>query len=92
MTNAPNENIPAAILSLFYAGMAGFHGDRNTSRGDVLRGSRFFAQRAGCVRVQRALGDHGSQSELSAWQLNSIVDHIETHLADKITALNLERR
>jgi hypothetical protein len=89
MTNAPNENIPAAILSLFYAGVAGFHADRNTSRGDVLRGSRFFAQRAACVRVQRASGYHGSRSELAAWQLNSVVDHIETHLADKITALNL---
>lgn len=65
MTNAPNDNIPAAILSLFYAGVAGFHADRNTSRGDVLRGSRFFAQRAACVRVQTASGDHGSQSELS---------------------------
>jgi hypothetical protein len=47
MTNAPNENIPAAMLNLFYAGVAGFHADRNTSRGYLSRASALLRAKHG---------------------------------------------
>jgi AraC family transcriptional regulator len=34
-------------------------------------------------------GPSASRGELSAWQLNRVIDYIETHLAEKIMAMDL---
>jgi AraC family transcriptional regulator len=85
--NAPNEDIPAAIPSLIDAAVAAFDADRDTSRRYLLRASALLGvkRRARSAESTRQLGRRG----LLAWQLNRIVDHIETHLADKITATDL---
>jgi hypothetical protein len=89
MTNAPNENIPAAMLSLFYAGVAGFHADRNTSRGYLSRASALLRAKHGARIGAESARRSESRGGLLAWQLNRIVDYIDTHLADKITAMDL---
>jgi AraC family transcriptional regulator len=85
LINAPNENIPAAIPSLIDAAVAVLDADRDTSRRYLLRASAI-------LRVKPRRTDAESTSRppsrggLLAWQLNRIVDYIEAHLADKITA------
>jgi AraC family transcriptional regulator len=86
--NAPKEDIPAAIPGLIDAAMAVLDADRDTSRRYLLRASAI-------LRVKPRRTDVGStrrsrpRGGLLAWQLNRIVDHIETHLADKISVKTL---
>jgi AraC family transcriptional regulator len=89
LINAPNEDIPAAIPSLIDAAVAAFDADRDSSRRYLLRASAL-------LRVKRAAGTGAesvrrsdSRGGLLAWQLKRVVDYIETHLADKITAVDL---
>jgi transcriptional regulator GlxA family with amidase domain len=89
LINAPNEDIPAAIPSLIDAAVAAFDADRDTSRRYLLRASAI-------LRVKREWGTPAERARCSvprggllAWQLNRVVDHIETHLADKIAAVDL---
>ena len=81
---APNEDIPAAIPSLIDAAVAVLDADRDTSRRYLLRASAILR-----IRPRRTNAESTRRSEsrggLLAWQLNRIVDYIETHLADKIT-------
>ena len=89
LIDAPNEDIPAAIPSLIDAAVAAFDADRDSSRRYLLRASALLrvkrAARTGAERVRRS----ESRGGLLAWQLNRVVDYIETHLADKITAVDL---
>jgi AraC family transcriptional regulator len=87
--NAPNQNMPSAIPSLIAAAVAAFDADRDTSRRYLLRASAFLrvelATRAGCEGARRS----DSRGGLLAWQVKRVVDYIETHLAEKITAARL---
>ena len=89
LINAPNEDIPAAIPSLIDAAVAAFDADRDSSRRYLLRASALLrvkrAARTGTENVRRS----ESRGGLLAWQLNRVVDYIETHLADKISAVDL---
>jgi AraC family transcriptional regulator len=89
LINAPNEDIPAAIPSLIDAAVAAFDADRDSSRRYLLRASALLrvqrAARTGAESVRRSESGGG----LLAWQLNRVVDYIETYLADKITAVDL---
>jgi AraC family transcriptional regulator len=84
-----SEDIPAAIPSLIEAAVAAFDTDRDISRGYLLRASAL-------LRVKRRV-DLGAESNrswelrggLMAWQLNCLLDYIETHLAEKMTAKGL---
>jgi transcriptional regulator GlxA family with amidase domain len=89
LINAPNEDIPAAIPSLIDAAVAAFDADRDSSRRYLLRASALLrikrAARTGAESARRSEFRGG----LLAWQLKRVVDYIETHLADKITAVDL---
>ena len=83
------DDIPAAVPSLIDAAVAAFDADRDTSRRYLLRASAI-------LRVKREVGTATEsarrqlpQRGLLTWQLNRVVDHIETHLADKIAAVDL---
>lgn len=86
--NASNEDIPAAIPGLIDAAVAVLDADRDTSRRYLLRASAILR-----VRLRRTDADSTGRSEsrggLLAWQLNRVVDYIETHLADKIAVRSL---
>ena len=84
-----SEDIPAAIPSLIDAAVAAFDADRDTSRRYLLRASALL--RVGCGAYANAEGGRLSESRggLLAWQLNRVVDYIETHLAEKIMAMDL---
>jgi transcriptional regulator GlxA family with amidase domain len=85
--DAPDEDIPTAIPSLIDAAVAAFDEDRDRSRRYLLRASALLGVKRGARSAESTRrSDRGG---LLAWQLNRIVDHIETHLADKITAIDL---
>jgi transcriptional regulator GlxA family with amidase domain len=85
--NSP-EDIPAAIPSLIAAAVAAFDADRDTSRRYLMRASALLGVKRGARSVESARRSE-SRGGLLAWQLNRVVDYIETHLADKITAMDL---
>ena len=82
LINAPNEDIPAAIPGLIDAAVAVLDADRDTSRRYLLRASAIL--RVKPRRTDAESTRSQSRGGLLAWQLNRIVDYIETHLADKI--------
>src|ERR1700690_3005315 len=83
------EDIPAAIPSLIDAAVAAFDADRDTSRRYLLRASALL--RVGCRACADAERARPSPSRggLLAWRLNRVFDYIETHCAEKITAMDL---
>jgi transcriptional regulator GlxA family with amidase domain len=87
LINAPNEDIPTAIPSLIAAAVAAFDADRDTSRRYLLRASALLGVKIGARSAESA--SRPDRGGLLTWQLNRIVDYIETHLADKITAMDL---
>jgi AraC family transcriptional regulator len=80
------EDIPAAIPSLINAAVAAFDADRDTSRRYLLRASALL--RGACAEAEGARPS-ASRGGLLAWQLNRVIDHIETHLAEKMTVTDL---
>jgi AraC family transcriptional regulator len=87
--NTTNEVIPAAIPSLIDAAVATLDADRDTSRRYLLRASALLRVTHGAHIGAKSGQRFESRGGLLAWQLNRLVDYIETHLADKITALDL---
>jgi AraC family transcriptional regulator len=83
------EDIPAAIPSLIDAAVVAFDADRDTSRRYLLRASALL--RVGSRACADAEGARPSASRggLVAWRLNRVIDYIETHLAEKIVAMDL---
>jgi AraC family transcriptional regulator len=89
LTNAPHEDIPAAIPSLIDAAVAAFDTDRDSSRRYLLRASALLRVKRAARTAAESVRRSESRGGLLAWQLNRVVDYIETHLADKITAGDL---
>jgi AraC family transcriptional regulator len=87
-TNTPNQDIPAAIPSLIDAAVAAFDADRDTSRLYLLRASALLGLKRG-ARSTGSAKRAECRGRLSAWQLNCVIDYIEAHLAEKITAMDL---
>ena len=83
------EDIPASVPSLIDAAVAAFDADRDTSRRYLLRASALL--RGKCGSFAHAEGDRPSEYRggLLAWQLNRVVDYIETHLAEKMMVTDL---
>ena len=82
LISAPNEDIPAAIPGLIDAAVAVLDADRDTSRRYLLRASAILRVKPRRTDAESTRSE--SRGGLLAWQLNRIVDYIETHLADKI--------
>jgi transcriptional regulator GlxA family with amidase domain len=87
--NSRDEDIPTAIPGLIDAAVAAFDADRDTSRRYLLRASTLLRAKRGARTGAESAGRSESRGGLVAWQLNRVVDYIETHLADKITAMHL---
>jgi AraC family transcriptional regulator len=82
-------NMPTAISSLIDGAVATFDADRNTSRRYLMRASALL--RANCL-ARTAAGDTREvlpRGGLATWQVNRVIDYIETHLAEKILAQDL---
>ena len=83
------EGIPAAVPSLIDAAVAAFDADRDTSRRYLLRASALLRVKCGpCAHAEGARSPD-SRGGLLAWQLNRVVDYIETHLAEKMLVTDL---
>jgi len=86
LMSAPDE-LPTAIPSLIGAAIATFDADRDTSSRYLQRALALLDVKRGAPGVESARGsDRGG---LLIWQLNRVVDYIETHLSDKIAARDL---
>jgi AraC family transcriptional regulator len=83
------EDIPAAIPSLIDAAVAAFDADRDTSRRYLMRASALLRVKCGACADAEGARPSESRGGLLAWQLNRVVDYIETHLAEKIMAMDL---
>jgi AraC family transcriptional regulator len=79
-------DIPAAIPSLIDAAVMAFDADRDNSRRYLLRALALLDVKRGASAESARRSDRGG---LLAWQLNGVVDYIETHLALKIAAVDL---
>jgi AraC family transcriptional regulator len=82
LINPPNQDIPAAIPGLIDAAVAVLDADRDTSRRYLLRASAILRVKPRRTDAESMRSE--SRGGLLVWQLNRIVDYIETHLADKI--------
>jgi transcriptional regulator GlxA family with amidase domain len=87
--HATNQDIPTAVPSLLEAALATFDIDRDASR-------RYLTRASVLLRVKRAPSTDPdiarppqSKSRLMTWQLSRVIDHIEAHLAAKITIVSL---
>ena len=83
------EDIPAAIPSLIDAAVAAFDADRDTSRRYLMRASALLRVKSGACADAEGARPSESRGGLLAWQLNRVVDYIETHLAEKIMVTDL---
>ena len=82
-----SKDFPTAIPSLIDAAVATFDADRDTSRRYLQRALALLDVRRGAPGVQSARrSDRGG---LLVWQLNGVIDYIETHLSDKIASGDL---
>jgi AraC family transcriptional regulator len=87
--NAPNQDIPAVIPRLIDAAVAAFDADPDSSRRYLLRASAILTVKREAGPAAENAGRAESRGGLLAWQLNRIVDHIEAHMGDRITAADL---
>jgi len=83
------ENLPAAISSLIDGAVAAFEADRTMSRRYLLRASAILRARKEAHCALEVARDESARAGLAAWQVNRVVDYIEQHLSDKITARQL---
>jgi AraC family transcriptional regulator len=86
LVSALDEDIPAALPGLIDAAVAAFDADRDRSLRYLLRASALVRLRRRTGAGTASSGTAESRGGLVAWQLNRLVDYIETHLAEKITA------
>jgi AraC family transcriptional regulator len=83
------EDIPAAVPSLIDAAVAAFDADRDTSRRYLLRASALLRVKCGARADPGGARPSEYRGGLLAWQLNRVVDYIETHLAQKVMVTDL---
>lgn len=89
LSNAPRQDIPAVIPRLIDAAVASFDADPDTSRRCLLRASAILTVKREAGPGAGNAGRWESRGGLLTWQLNRMVDYIEAHLADRITAADL---
>jgi len=85
-TEASGKTVLQIASALIASAVATFDADRNASRSYLLRASAILQT---CVAHEAVNGARASQSGLAKWQLQRILDYIEQHLADRITADDL---
>src|SRR6202050_5454968 len=81
-----SDDLPTVIPGLIGAAVATFDADRDTSRRYLQRALALLDVKRGAPGVGSARRSEGG---LLVWQLNGVVDYIETHLSGKIAAGDL---
>jgi AraC family transcriptional regulator len=82
-------DMPAAISSLIDGAVAAFDADRNTSRRYLMRASALLRARRLASTAARDAQEARPTGALRTWQVNRVIDYIETHLSEKITVQDL---
>jgi hypothetical protein len=70
------------------AAVAAFDADRESSRRYLLRASALLRVKRAARTAAESVRRSESRGGLLAWQLNRVVDYIETHLAGRLRANN----
>lgn len=89
VSDASGETLPAAISTLIEGAVAAFDADRDTSRRYLLRASALLRAKWVPPFARQRDGERRPRGGFAAWQLNRVIDHIETHLTEKITGSEL---
>jgi AraC family transcriptional regulator len=84
-----HQDIPTALPSLLDAAVATFHTDRDASRRYLMRASALLRARRAPITDLGTARPSQSSARLMMWQLSRVIDHIEAHLAEKITIVSL---
>lgn len=85
---APRTDATPPVVSMLIAdAVATLDVDPGSSRGYLARA--FAILKAHAVHESRFRAKTGSRGGLARWQLNRIIDHVEHHLAQRITAEDL---
>jgi AraC family transcriptional regulator len=87
--HATNQDIPTALPSLLNAAVATFDTDRDASRHYLMRASALLCAKRTPSTDPGTAGPPQSSARLMLWQLSRVIDHIEAHLAEKITIVSL---
>jgi AraC family transcriptional regulator len=87
--NAAHEPLPAAISTLIEGAVAAFDADRDRSRRYLLRASALLRANRVAAGTWRCDSEGRTRGGFAAWQLNRVIDYIETHLTEKITGRKL---
>lgn len=85
----PGGEMPAAISILIDSAVATFDADRSTSRRCLIRASALLHTADLARNASREAQRARRQAGLATWQLNRVIDYIETHLAEKIAGREL---
>ena len=81
-----NQGLPATVPSLIEAALSTFDTDRDSARRYLVRASEILHLRHGPNANTVITRPPESQGGLLAWQLNRVIDYIDMHLAEKVTA------
>lgn len=87
--DAANQDIPTALPSLLEAALATFDTDRDASRRHLMRASALLRAKRAHSTDPEIARPRQSSARLVTWQLSRVIDHIEAHLAEKITIVSL---
>src|ERR1700678_4161658 len=89
LPDAMRVAIPTAIPSLIDAAVAALDADRDTSRRYLMRASALLRVKCGACADAEGARPSESRGGLLAWQLNRLVDYIETHLTERMMVTDL---
>jgi AraC family transcriptional regulator len=84
---SPRDATPPIVSMVIANAVATFDADPGSSRGYLARA--FAILRARAAHGPRSGNSADSRGGLARWQLNRIIDHVELHLAQRITGKDL---
>jgi AraC family transcriptional regulator len=84
-----HQDTPMVLPGLLDAAVATFDTDRDASRRYLMRASALLRARRAPSTDPGTARPPQSHTRLTTWKLRRVIDHIETHLAGKITVLRL---
>lgn len=85
------EPLPAAISTLIEGAVAAFDADRDASRRYLLRASALLRAKRAPPSPRQGDSERRPRGGFAAWQLNRVIDYIESHLTEKITGSELAK-
>jgi AraC family transcriptional regulator len=84
-----DQDPPTTLPSILEAALATFDTDRDASRRYLMRASALVRAKRTPTADPEVPRSPQSSAGLMTWQLRRVIDHIEAHLAEKLTIISL---